>query len=303
MKKAMMICGTFSATVLSVGIMFKYLAWPGASLLMVVGMSSAALLFVPFLCAVRISERQKGTDKLLWALGSVSAMAMIMSILFKIMHWPGANMLGVLAPAVLILLFLPLYFFTGVGNAQTRQSVIISSVVMVLSCGLFFSLTVSPKGMRVTSTRLTNRYLLNEQLLKNEQRELEHYTKGDTASIPAIAIGKQIFSTCEALKGNLVKQVTGYNSIDADYEAKDAAITDNSAPGMFFDSPQLAELAELVEKYNATSMPGKVHLFPAPGIWNKRDNYNNYRNADVLADLTQAQMLVLQNEREMLATK
>ena len=138
MKKIMILSGTFSAVALSIGIILKYMHQPGASLLITLGIGAASLLFLPVMFMLKIKEQQKTRDKILLGLGSLSAITIALGILFKIMHWPYANMLGLASPIVLGCVYLPLYFFTGIRHAETKVNTIVTSVLIILGCGLFF---------------------------------------------------------------------------------------------------------------------------------------------------------------------
>ena len=54
MKKIMLLSGTISAALLSVGILFKFMHWPGASIMLVLGIGLASLLFLPLLFTLKI---------------------------------------------------------------------------------------------------------------------------------------------------------------------------------------------------------------------------------------------------------
>lgn len=72
------------------GILFKMLHWPGANVLLV----SSGILLVITLAFLLVRERGPITVRLhLPAMLLGSLMAVVTGGLFKIMHWPGANML------------------------------------------------------------------------------------------------------------------------------------------------------------------------------------------------------------------
>lgn len=64
--------------------------------------------------------------------------------MFKIMHWPGAGLLWLVGLGVLFFLFLPLYFFTGIRNPETKLNTILSSIMILIAGGLLFTLTALP---------------------------------------------------------------------------------------------------------------------------------------------------------------
>ena len=158
MKKIMIYSGVFSAAALTVGIIFKYMHALGAGILITLGIVTASLIFLPLLFALKVKEKQSGKDKLLVGLSTLSAIAIAMGILFKVQHWPGANMLSLTSPAILMLVFLPIYFFTGIRNPDTKVNTIVTSILMIVGCGLFFSLTITQRSSRFISVRNTKDY-------------------------------------------------------------------------------------------------------------------------------------------------
>jgi len=49
MKKIMILSGTFSAATMILGIIFKFMHWPGASLFIILGIGTSSLIFLPLL--------------------------------------------------------------------------------------------------------------------------------------------------------------------------------------------------------------------------------------------------------------
>ena len=47
MKKVMIVSGTFSAAAMILGILFKFLHWPGAAALIILGIGASSLIFLP----------------------------------------------------------------------------------------------------------------------------------------------------------------------------------------------------------------------------------------------------------------
>ncbi len=309
MKKVMIYSGTFSAAALTMGIFFKYMHWPGASVLMVLGIGICSLLFLPLLVSLKIKEQQKAKDKLLVVLGSISAITLALAILFKVQHWPGANIMGVTSPAILALVFLPIYFFGGIRNPETKLNTIVSSVLIILGCGLFFSLTITPQSMKIIAIRNTNSFLRSEQILKNEAAQVAKLSGGDSVSTPTLTLSKQILSTCEEMKAGLLEYVTGVKIIGSDFESKGEVIEDGNTQDYLSQnsvaSAKLDELAKAVEKYNAlTTVATNRNVKPIPmkySIINTNENKVQYKVSGALNDIIQIQMLVLQNQRELCA--
>jgi hypothetical protein len=140
MKKIMIISGTFSAIVMSIGILFKFMHWPGASACIVLGIVISSLVFLPLLFTLKAKEKQSIKDKLILGLATISGILISLAILFKIMHWPGANMMGTTFVIIMLALYIPLSFFSGIKNPEAKINTIVTTIIMIMGSGLFLTL-------------------------------------------------------------------------------------------------------------------------------------------------------------------
>src|SRR6478672_6381261 len=76
MKKVMIYSGTISAAAMISGILFKFMHWPGASALILLGIVSSSLIFLPLLFILKSKEKQSIKDKLIIGLGTLSGILM-----------------------------------------------------------------------------------------------------------------------------------------------------------------------------------------------------------------------------------
>ena len=120
MKKAMIVSGTISTALLSMGLIFKFMHWPGASLGILLGIGTLSLVFLPLMFLLKIKEKQDIKDKLTIGIGAFAGILISLGILFKIMHWPYANIMMTSSLTILLLVFLPFYFFSGIRNPETK---------------------------------------------------------------------------------------------------------------------------------------------------------------------------------------
>ncbi len=302
MKKVMITSGTFSAAALTTGIILKYLHAPGASIMMILGIGIASLIFLPLLVTLKIKEQQKAKDKLLIVLGSISAIMMSLAILFKIQHWPGANMMGLISPAILALVFLPIYFVGGIRNPETKLNTIVSSVLIVLGCGLFFSLTITPQGVKADSVRVTGSYLRAEQVVKNEEQQVARLAKADTVNTTAEAL-TAVYKACLELKTDALEFAAGTTTIGDDFETRNELISNAPASDYMNNKEgaeaKLAKLSAAVYYYNKIA-PASLKAIPVKGnIVDPKEHFGMARVAALISDIQQIQLLVLQNQREL----
>ena len=53
--------------------------------------------------------------------GAIPAILMSLSVLFKIQHWPYANIMGYLTILILLFIYLPLFYTSGVKHQETKS--------------------------------------------------------------------------------------------------------------------------------------------------------------------------------------
>jgi hypothetical protein len=96
------------------GSLFKIMHWPGASILLILGVFLFCFYFLP--AALMNSYREQGSKyKLLYIVTFIVFGIGMMGTLFKIMHWPGAIIFLLLSIPLPFVLFLPVYLY------QTRE--------------------------------------------------------------------------------------------------------------------------------------------------------------------------------------
>lgn len=309
MKKIMTISGSFSAIAMILGLIFKFQHWPGASACIVLGILSGSLIFLPLFFTLKAKEKQSTRDKLVIGIGAFAASLQSLSILFKVMHWPYANMMGLIALVIMMVVFLPVYFFSGIRQAESRVNTIASSVVIVLGCGLLLTLIRTPQSSRMLDIRDTRAFLASEEIVKTERRQLERAMAKDSLRQPGL--GHKIVAACEELKSYIIERETGTKSIGADFESKEVLLRERTGENPFRDSPAsetASSLVSMVEEYNSTVSKEESGLKPIPVKGScigylKNGNDGALSILSLLNQLSQIQMFVLQNERELLAQK
>jgi hypothetical protein len=113
MKKAIYSIGLASAIAMSIGLMFKFMRWPGADQLITYGFLGFSLLFVPMVFADHLKVKQQASlpEKLRFIFGVLSATATALSVTLKLFHLPGADYLLLIGAMLFSFGFLPFLFF------------------------------------------------------------------------------------------------------------------------------------------------------------------------------------------------
>lgn len=305
MKKTMLVTGVVAASLLTLGIILKFLHLPGAAVGIVLGIGLMSFVFLPLVFLLKIKEQKETKNKVLIGLGTFAGILMALGILFKIMFWPGANMMALTSLLILLFVFLPVYFFTGFRNPETKVNTVVSSILILTGCGLFLTLVRAPAGSRLMGIQVTKDYLLNEKILENEKRLLMQSANANELAIHTQPELKKLNQLCEDIKQKIVYFEVGTNTIGDDFESKDIWLGDgrvdkymNEDQGM---QEKITALREYVKSYNANYVSkagGK--LIPLQS--NIIDMYQ-LRSTEALNGIIQLQMCLLQNERALIATK
>jgi len=299
MKKIMLISGIVSVTFMCLGILFKFLHLPGAGIMIVLGIGLISLLFLPLLFVLKIKERKETKDKVLIGIGTFSAILMCMGVLFKIMFWPFANMMAVSAIVILLLVFLPVYFFTGFRNPETKVNTVVSSLLIITGCGLFLTLVRSPAGSRLVGIQNTRDYINNERILDNEEKLLMMAKQKDAIMDAENETSKQLLNLCEDIKSKIIFFDVGVNTLGEDFESKDLWLGDGRID-KFMNEDQnmhskIVKLRDLTGKYNS-EIAAKFKDKMIPLRSNLNDSYQ-LRSTEALNGIIQIQMCLLQNQR------
>lgn len=291
MKKIMLYSGTFAAVVLSFGIILKFMHWPGASVCIILALFALSFIFLPLLFTLKIKEKQQNTDKAILVIGAFSAILITIGVLFKIMHWPGANMMTTASLMIMLFVFLPVYFFTGIRNPQTKVNTTVSSILLLCGCGLILTLVRIPATAKMQHVEDTGYFFRSEQILKNEQKLL--------AVQPEDVDAREIYTLCEQIKSQLLEKETGQKAITEDFETKETLLGETWVKE-YVSGALESELVKLKQKVTAFN---QAHL-SNPGFnpipENTVDFWSQAKVKDALNNLVQVQMLVLQNQQLLL---
>ncbi|MCX6311764.1 MAG: hypothetical protein NT084_09020 [Bacteroidetes bacterium] len=141
MKKVMIISGTISAIAVVFGSIFKIQHWPGASVMFLLAVLLLSFVFLPLLFLIKAKEVKVKQQKITLGIATIFGIIVSLATLFKVMHWPFANILWLVSLGILFFLFLPIYFFGGIRNPETKMNTIVSTILILFAGGMLFLLT------------------------------------------------------------------------------------------------------------------------------------------------------------------
>lgn len=162
MKQKIYILGLATAIIVFLGILFKVNHWAGAAILLIGGIATLVLVFMPLaLVSSYKAEGGKG-KKLLYIVTWLTSFVVFTAMLSKIQHWPGSGLLMLVSIPFPFVVFLPVFLMSRPGNMKENiyDTVSVLFLVMIISCftGLL-ALNVSKEKMIDSYTLVHNYYL------------------------------------------------------------------------------------------------------------------------------------------------
>jgi hypothetical protein len=140
MRNTLKISGIVSALFTILGASLKVLHLPGAGFAIILGGTLFSLLFLPLMIVLKFKDEEKQVDKIVLSFGFLIAMVAFTGVIFKLMHWPWANIMMISSTATFVFAYVPLYYFTRVRRPELKFNATINSVLMMACGGLIFAL-------------------------------------------------------------------------------------------------------------------------------------------------------------------
>ena len=273
MKNVMIRSGAFTAICFTTGILFKLMHWPGAAALQLASIAVFSFLFLPILFLFKTREVDLRSQKLTIGVATLFCFLFGMSTLFKLMHWPYANVLWLTCLGILLFVFLPLFFFTGIRNTETKVNTIISSILILVAGGMLFALTALRNNKWADETQsLSNQRVLATVAFADELTYTDSTLKESLLTSKCNEVCAQIDALKKALIQSLPKEHRNLS------EAKICRIygsnMDQSDKVLFTKAQQPAkELTAIKKGLNEISLLAKEANVDAEKLFNTADGH------------------------------
>lgn len=245
MRKLLIGSGAFAVGAFVTGSFFKTMYWPGASILLTLGIATFSLLFLPLLFILKSREAPTGADKAVVGIGALVGVLFTLAILFVVQHWPGGNVLLFSSIGLAAFVLLPAYFFTGIRKPETKLNTILMSIILVGIIGLQFTL-VRLRPARSQQVIATHTYVQAESVLSRL-----------LAANPPAGMQAAIQEQAGQVKAMILERAVGGPAVPADYEAKDIFLHDGALGPEFSDNKggvqALRRLQASVKTYAASA--------------------------------------------------
>lgn len=287
MKKIMIAGGVFSVMAFLTGSFFKIMHWPGAGVLITLGILLMCFIFLPLVFILKAKEINSGIEKLTVAMGTLLGILFCLDVLFTVNHWPGATALWLSTICGSAFIFIPLYCFTGLRKPETRVNTILTTIVLVGFTGLLFTMVrLRPVGNGKQDNVYS--YLQNEQI----------WSKLSGRSMIQEDQTVQILSISSKLKADILEATTGSSDLakNTDIDRLTKELENDDLKDNYFSrngagSILLEQLKTAVEQYNAGKQNATARI-PVQYSWLNAsvEHMRSYENLFVLNSLTQLQI-------------
>jgi hypothetical protein len=168
MKNFTYLFGLTSAILTIVGSIFKRMHWPGAGVLISVGMVLIVFVFLPLYFITNHREQLEKKNPVYAIVGYLTIALLLAGATFKIMHWPGAGWLIYASIGFLLIGFVPLYVvnaFQRSGKEKANLPYIVMLLVGIACVMLMGNVNMSKDLLDV----YMNEALTNENRVEEVQ--------------------------------------------------------------------------------------------------------------------------------------
>ena len=157
MKQKLFILGLAVVLVTITGVIFKTNHFPGAAILMTAGISTLLFIFLPAALSNHYKNYGTRQTKALYIVTWVTCLVVFSSMLFKVLHWPGAGILLLIALPFPFVIFLPVYLYvtSRIKNYDFYNTI----YVLFLLAG--FSVLSGLLGLNISKNRISDTIVLS----------------------------------------------------------------------------------------------------------------------------------------------
>ncbi|MBN1988771.1 MAG: hypothetical protein JW783_05235 [Bacteroidales bacterium] len=216
MKKSTYILGALSAILMVTGALFKTYHLPGAGVAILLASVLIVFAFLPTLFYTSYKEDPSKLSMALSAIGFTVAAAMLLGLLFKIMHWPGAKIMLIFGQVALVVGFFPAYVLSIFRNAPNRQKVPMVILLIVIAASVLLMRSSISYSYDVKENYI-NRYKTALVVSKLIAQDTETIT--DTAAVSAIGEIKsqsnELIALLELARMKLLHEIGDSLTIDS----------------------------------------------------------------------------------------
>lgn len=147
MKNKIYYLGTLSVMLTACGCLFKIMHWPAAGTIIVIGLVSLSLAFLPLAIGNMVKTGQVKKLKSFYILVAIVMAINFIGAMFKIMHWPGAGVLIMTGIPLPFVILLPAYLL----STHAEKVINYKNMLAMMFFFAYFAVITGLLAMRVSS--------------------------------------------------------------------------------------------------------------------------------------------------------
>jgi uncharacterized protein with PQ loop repeat len=154
MKKFMYILGMIAPAMLITGTIFKTQHWYGSGVLLTLSLFLLGAIYLPVFVMVKIRDTRKEGKKVnmpMYISGLIAGIIFLAGAMFKIQHWPGANIMGILSGLVTVFVFIPILVIQALKDKKNQ----VQNFTILIFVLCFVAITFMMYALRVSKNVLT----------------------------------------------------------------------------------------------------------------------------------------------------
>lgn len=198
MKQKLYILGVVTSLIIVTGTLFKVSHLPGAAILLTAGIFTLIVLFIPAALINNYRAKEPRQNLLLYIVTWLTCFVVFAAMLFKILHWPYAGTMLLVALPFPYIVFLPV--FLRVTSKDKNSN--IYNVVFVLSLLAFNSVFSALLSLNVSKTRIEDSYNLSRNY-NNIEKAMKQLPEGGPETAVDLKIG-EVLKTINEYKGMIL---------------------------------------------------------------------------------------------------
>jgi hypothetical protein len=199
MKQKMYILGIVTVLIIFAGTVFKVNHWPLAGFMIIIGLLTLVLVFLPIALIDHYKAMGTRENILLHIVTWLTCFVVFTGILFKIMHWPFANTILTVALIFPYVVFLPVFLVT----TSKDKNFNIYNTVFVLLLLATNSVLSALLSLNVSAERINDSYNLSRQYIQ-VSKVLDQLPANDSKSQVALKID-EILKVSDEYKSLILK--------------------------------------------------------------------------------------------------
>ena len=165
MKQKIYIFGLITTLVVFTGTIFKVNHFPGAGIMLTLGLTTLVLFFIPVALINHYKSEESSHNILLYFVTWLTCFVMFTAMLFKLQHWPGAGIMLTIAIPFPYVIFLPIFLTVTSRNKNFN----IYNTVFVLLLLALNSVFAALLALNVSKDRIDDSYDLSENYNRLEK--------------------------------------------------------------------------------------------------------------------------------------